>query len=456
MQFNQVEKAEFAERVRAFTNLVNDLIIPHLFESRYYQIGEVGFGIKIAGEYFYFDYPYGPGIEKINKDLADDNSPIGGIDQRIFEAFNKSTEKGYIYYEYLIINEKFSARCKTNVQGLAAKDVLSFLPVIHYSIYEGKNTEHLSTVQPAGDMLLGKHPLRLLYLNKSLHDITDARTTDKPNILTAAFTTQQEVKDPRLAANELYKSVFPFLESYFASPLVVKLMEEKRKSHVMAYLHSYGNIAPLLLNLAIKARDAVKEDPAMQAKVGNKLNRLYAGLNAEYLTLSSMFQTDASYQSAEYSSKHPFLEKSFLEILHYYYQLSNYLDAKAEIKIIDPCYDKKNYCPKDIDLPDIHLVLWNLWENACREVENSGETVYVTLNRNPNNRNIEVCFSNKGELLPIYVAYIRGEASYPSKIEAQQTYKGLEIVGDKLNERKWTWSVTIENGMTFITVNFQL
>lgn len=461
MQFSSAEKKDFARKVYEYKLKVEEYIVPNLQYSPQVTIGEVGFGIRISGDYFYFDYPFGPGIEKINADLADDASPIGGIDAELFDAFyllqerNHNIPSGYIYYEYELQDHQILANAQNNLPPISRDLILAFLPVIHASCYPGAN--HLiTTLHTERSELEGKRCRRLLYLTKRLHDIINSRATTKPNVITAAFLCTTELQNPEATAKELYEKVFPFLEAYYESPLIVKLMEEKRKSHVMAFQHSYGNLAPVVVHLLNELQKEIKGNNALTGKIDHKLDRLHAALDAEYLTLTSMFQTEASFQSSEYHGSHPFSGKSLRAILTHYYTIANYLDAKAEIIIRDDDYDIRHYSPKDQDLPDIHLLLWNLWENACRESMRSSDKVIVCLDRNQATNSISVSFQNKGVLRAEYVAYINGENSYPTSIGPKQTYKGLEIVGDKLKERGWTWSLNSENGSTTITVNLVL
>lgn len=443
MQFNTKEKNGFAGQVKDYVDLIELLVYPGLSDAaRQFRIGELGYGVKIGDDYFYFDYPYSAGVDKLNEALADSDSRLGDIDDGLFREFANLQERagdvpqGYLYYTYDITQEGFRCAPQTNLPdqtALIRRQIALFLPVMHYSVY--LEEDFLAPVT-LDDQMEG--PRYLLYLNKILPDITNTKTAEKPHVLTCALVSDVPCTDIASVVREVYDKLYPMLEAFYESPLLVKLMEEKRKSHVMAYQHSYGNIAPNILRLLDEALKAVSDGGDLTA-VGESLLPLKQALYAQDLTLTSMFHTEASYQSAErFNDAHGFHQKTINEMLHYYKLIANYLHVPAKITLSDPNYDKRNYLPKKKDLLDIHLVLWNLWENACKAAVRKGE-VYITIGLTVTEE-VYISFLSPGHLNENFYNFINYKTAYPGHVNAKQTYKGLEIAGDKIIEKDWGWT----------------
>lgn len=467
-QFNETEKREFANSVAKFIRLLHTTVYPGLSVAADFLVREASYGIRLNDDYFYFDYPYSKDIDQLNIDLANPVSKLVDVDEALFKELREKRGEsgkpaGYISYRYSIANGEFHTDYQTNIRNggpdaeLHGK-ILLFLPVMHFSIYQAES--YLDPVLYVGD--IGAPVFNLLYLNMALPDVIRTGSGSNPHVITAAFVSDKPNTVPiEKVVEELYSVVFPYLEFFYTSPLVVKLMEEKRKSHIMAYRHSYGNISPLILRL-VEERLQDADNIIDAGDVFADMVYLKRLLYAQDLTLTAMFHTEAHYKSAKaLYDGHALAKKGINEILNYYDIVANYDEINVKIKPLERSYKPENYIPNQNLLMDIHLILWNLWENACGAAKASDKLVEINLDR-PRKNEITVSFKNNGILDPRFVSYIKNECSYPSGADSEDTYKGLEIVGDKLKEKGWSWYCSSDEagngtvGATLITVKFNL
>ncbi len=437
------EKKAFATQIEDHVKLIHDFVYQSLDEeARNFRISEVGYGALMHDDYYYIDYPYSPGIDKLNDALITDGNELNKVDEILFSEFkeiqkiNENNPKGFIYYEYDLNSIGFITKYYTNLpahKDNIHKNICKFLPVIHYSVYMSEDFNYPVIY----DATFSKATYRLLYLNKSLSDITRSTSGDKSHVITTAFVTNSDFHDVEnlsieKVVSKLYRQVFPFLESFYSSPLLLKLMEEKRKSNIRAYQHSYGNIAPDIRGFTQSVLDE-------NYNISTEITKLKSCLQVLDLTMIAMFNSEADVKdAAPPNTKFPLMGKSIIGIFKHYYLLANYLEIEADIEITSKKTKPIDIIPKGKEIFDIHLIFWNLWENACRAAKRNDNKIYICVHRNENG-SINVSLRNKGTLNSDLAEFINEDKSYPFQKSDYRSYKGLEIVKDRLKQKGWKW-----------------
>ena len=85
-----IEKDSHSESLKEFVAMINQHFIPQIGKI---NLAEVGYGVPVDDEYFYFDYPYKSNVDKFNEDLANPEI-LGGIDVKIHNLFYALQVKG--------------------------------------------------------------------------------------------------------------------------------------------------------------------------------------------------------------------------------------------------------------------------------------------------------------------------------------------------------------------------
>ena len=132
------------------------------------------------------------------------------------------------------------------------EDLERFLPIMHCAVTNEEN--YLWDIER---MPQESNYRELLVLSRRLGKGTDSIIGK--NILVCAFTISSNdlIVDQNLI-DELYGSVVNLLETYFNSPVLEKILEDRRRSEVLTYEHSLYNlrIDATLANLQKRIRHA--------------------------------------------------------------------------------------------------------------------------------------------------------------------------------------------------------
>lgn len=434
------EKLNHHKSLEVFVKIVNECVIPCKISNRHLSLAEVGYGVPLDNEYFYFDYPYNATVDKFNDDLA--NAPyLKNVDIYIHNKYYElqtAGSLGYLYYEYGTDKGGYYLIKKDTNLHLNPEDpnFFKFLPIMHCAITN--ETSYMEEVMEVDEWDGARR--QILILSKRLGIDTETKHYDEPvsddiavirnNILVCTF----EIHDYKgLPATsliyELCTHIVDLFENYFNNSVLSKLLRERKSSEVLTYEHSLGNLgiqagierirltaAHLGLHELLSVADKLK----MRAEVAN-------------ISLYSLFY---SFKGMEPKENFRFYDKTVPEIISFYIDKLNYNQYKVFFKQ-----------PEDVlllfkkisvsDLFDTQIVLWNLWTNAGSSSP-QGSEIFICLAEYEGRPMIVV--KNEGRIPERFFNYISGRTSaYPKRnnYNDSKAFRGLEIIREKVEEHNW-------------------
>lgn len=444
--------------MKEFVRRINGCVIPDNLKGRV-LLKNVAYGVKVDDAYFYFDFPYNENADALNEDLKN-AANIQGIDVRLHQAFFASQRKGingYVGYAYRFDARErsfFTAPPLTNLE-LSDEDKLAYLPIVHSAIHTDAN--YLAPVSPANDndaltqvLVLCRWPHALPGL--AAEDEETVYRPDKDNILITTFEIVQKIPISQSLVDELHGDVLYFVDSYFTSPVVEKIMAERRKSEVLAYHHSIDNLE---LDTDINMLD----DLAYGRPVEDELERLRSfSVNLRVLRLMHylLFQMEyvhAGQPGINSQRLFPLAGKPVSAIVdelvrsyNSFDQIRYQVNITGDISAVDrvpTAGDIKNLNP---ELYDVILILWNLMRNAA-VVAMGRDATEVEIELAAENGRLKIAITNEGKILPQYFEFINDQRTeYPTRDDnPNKKYRGLEIVKDKCksHNRRWKFQAAV-------------
>ncbi|MFA6403078.1 MAG: hypothetical protein WCX31_15860 [Salinivirgaceae bacterium] len=437
-ELSKGEKIEHAKRLEEYVNFLNK---EFLTADSNFKLKHVGYGVPIDKANFYFDFPYNEEADKIN-DLINKNEDIIKMNKEIHEAFSKNQRKekptiGYVYYNYKWLNDhQFVIYDTHNNLDLEDSELKLkwYLTLIHSSI----KLIPLSTSYTVEiDKIPASSSSELLVIVKNIESALGQEA-----LLINSFLRENNydyLKIPKL--NEiivfLNNKVIYLLEKYFDSPVLQKILVERRESEILSYQHSISNLRLVnhmtLLGLYIKNKDLIG--------ISDSYRLLLKKMKVLRMMLYSIFQVEhlKKKENGQDNRKNELYElagKSVFEILDYFDKEVNLLGIKTNFNYTQEAKDIDfkppiNYAPdKACDLFNCQMVLWNLWTNACH-VTNALKMREININAYVSNEKLCLNFINNGEMPERYQKYLNGETNvYPGEKLDYKPYRGIQIVKD--------------------------
>lgn len=439
------EQEKHAQLLDKFVRKIQEKILSHkLFSDYEIHLREVGYGIKVDDQYVYFDFPFNENVPVLNNKLSHDpylKDVDNSIHQRYFQLQENCRENceydGFIYYKYYFDEKSqvYHLLQHSNNLGIEERDenYLKFLPVMDCAV-SPERTTYENTVKIEDEHPSNVEVKEILVLSKRVgkEDVADSQRpvyTDEDNMLLCTF----ELKGKNdlnfsTLVKGLYGDVFFFLETYFHSPILEKIMLDKRKSYILGYKHNiHGCFEPLAFeNIKTYAEKGALDDIlriANQNHLKAKQLKLIHSLMFDYEILNAGF--------SEYNFT--FRNKSISEILQFFENEINEYNIKTT-------YSKKSdFNPAlqrndgTYELFDLCLILWNLWNNACHSANDCcDDTIKIELKEEEDS--FHVSMVNLGCMPENYILFLKGEKPYPVEFNPNNPYRGLEIVRDVIKE----------------------
>lgn len=439
----QQQKIDHHKELGKFVEKVNSLLNPY---GTIYELKQVCFIIPLDNDLLYIDYPYASAVDTFNEKL-NSNDRLKTINEIIFKKHHQFTpgkdeSVGYVYYLYDNNKKgKYQIRDYDSNIGFTKNEqitLLSYLPIIHCSTYpdiEDYETENITV-----DKKLNNADYGLLSICKK----TTIENEDKFTIVCTFNIIDLSISknEIRKQVNELNDKVVYFLETYFDSPIVKKIFDEKRKSEILAYQHSYNQLN--LIDQITYLNELVNKGDKKSSKKVFEVAR--KKINVWYMLSEVMFKMEQLETDKIGVSDLPYLKKTAVDTIKAFIKDLHYFNITVDLNIDPKIVETK--IPKGKELYDRLIVLWNIYHNACSKAQAFGaKRITISAIVGKNNR-LKLIFLNEPEMPTEYVSFIKGKSDYVhSKNTARyiRPYKGLEIVKDKAELYLWTIDVNIAN-----------
>ena len=433
VDLTQEEKENYHIEMSQYLKILNEKINPFV---GILHIGEVGYGIPIESNYFYFDYPYNSTVDILNE-KASANIYLKQLINNVFDAFsrhqkNNKKDNVYIYYKYSISEDKkhFTLyQLDTNIEG-SKEDIINYLSIAHFNIYT--DSHYLATVE------LGKglNPIngvkQILYVVKHLDNSIKKSKKNNRHLLTLTMYVKEgmHLELSYKVINFVYDVWIKILEGYFKSPIIKKILLDNRRREVLSYQHNIYNLRLPVEMGNLQDAIAKTENENLKSKVFD-LHRRYKILR---LMLFFTFKVE-SFKSSGWE-KFPLAGINICDIIEYFSK------ELTPPNINVHCNYDSNICNNKIPsrkyLSDITQVLWNLWANAVTQsLKPQNKTFYIDVSMIDDN--VQICLQNDGVIPIEYYDYINiNDSDYPVKVKEGKQYKGLQIVKFICSENDWS------------------
>jgi len=431
------EKGDYHRKLKQHSKLLRKYLnIPNNW-----KIGEVGYGVPVENDYFFYDYPYNEKVDEINEQVSNDPELKNLLETTWDGFFAKQQEElnGYIYYRYSICDDKkhfWLYDIQTNLfrkEDPRYQTIIQFLAIAHFNIKT--NSDYRGNVEECKEPEPGRKVKQIIYVVKHLDKFLKKVPTESQHILTLTLKRKRS-KNFSKDLNTIefsYDVLMELLEAFCKSQITQKLMHDNRMREVLFYQHNIYNLRLPMEMGRLKSIAELSENKELKDKVFD--------LHRRYKLLRLMLFFTFKFESFDNSSwdKFPLSGKSLCGIIDYFKTELTPKEITVDFK-----YDHKecdSRIPAHYFLSDITQVLWNLWNNAIVQTSRTYENdktfeVKVSLK----NQNVELQIENYG-LIPIpleYADYINSEVeSYPGKQNKNKKYKGLQIVKSICLENNW-------------------
>ena len=452
---SHIEKNKHHEAIGQFIKVLNGSVLDSLWPNSL-QIVQVAYGVKVEEAYLYFDYPYSRSVDQLNEALTTDEA-VKGIDvfihNKFFEA-QKEGVKGLIHYKYRYVQKEkhFEVYFSTDNIGCTEPERWRFLPIIHSAV-----TRELNFKAPVKKQLTSKGDQELIVLcevprNSSLQETSDSlfKNAGSSNVVVSILkVTNESFKLNEEVTTELYQKVMYLIESYFVSPVAEKILQERKKSEVLAYHHSFNNLE---IESCIAVVDDLLANPdsvdkGLLKKAATRFRTMlllqYCLFQAEYLRLGSV--------GLNRSENLPLLNKTVGGIVeslaseYNLYPVKNNLVVSNDASKVDFIPLQGNREDLNPEFYDILLILYNLCQNA-NQVAYGKDAEEIKVQVEEKDNCLLVTYINKGRIRDEYQEFLTDYSKpYPIyNTDPNKLYRGLEIVRDKCSShnRKWKPSAT--------------
>lgn len=425
----QKEKEQYHSDMNYYVKILNDKI--NSYKGTLY-IGEVGYGVPIENNYFYFDYPYSPIVDKLNNEVSS-NESLKKLLEKVFEAFFKhDNDNPYIHYKYTINEDK---RCftiyelDTNIEGYN-QDIINFLAIAHFNIYI--DSHYLAPVKLSTELAPVENIKQIIYVVKYLKNFVKKISNTNKHLLTL---TMYVKNNPHFhinyeTINFIYDDWLKLLEVYFNTPIMKKVLIDSRTREVLSYQHNIYNLRlPVEMG---NLREAIN-------KTGNEnLKSTTLDLHRRYKILRLMLFFTFKVESFDTSGweKFPLADINICDIIEYFSKELTPHQVKTNCNYSSYIWNHKT--PRRNYLSPITQVLWNLWTNAQNQTtKQKNRILYVSVSLIGND--VQIIIKNEG-MIPIeYLDYINlKNSNYPEELIKETQYKGLQIVKFLCLENDWS------------------
>ena len=346
-------------------------------------------------------------------------------------------------------------------------DKLAYLPIVHAAIHMDSN--YLAPVEMVRDGSGSSNVLVLCRWPHALPSLAEEEDNegyqpDKDNILITTFEISGDtINMGQQLTDELHTDVLYFVDNYFTSPVVEKIMAERRKSEVLAYHHSIDNLE---MDTDINMIDDLAHGRPVEDE-NEKLKAFAINLRVLRLMHYLLFQMEyvhAGQPGINSNRMFPLAGKSMSAIIREMTESYNPFDTihysiqvYGDISAVDRVPTAGNIKNVNPELYDVILILWNLMRNAAVVAMGRDATV-VDIGLSTENDRLKIEITNEGKILPAYYKFINDKRTeYPPRDDnPNKKYRGLEIVKDKckshnrhwkfqaaVNERAKIWYTTI-------------
>jgi hypothetical protein len=443
------EKEEHAAKLAQFIAKITPNI-PYLANGDLI-LKQVCYIVPLDSEDFYFDFPYNIIADKFNKDLNDNDLPIGRASDRTIILFNnfQATKNvhPFIYYKYHLDNDQskfFVHELQSNIDTTTAstrETMVGYLPIVHQGSYLQHPDTHNATVVEGKSTEGTPHELLTLYWPMSINDKLVKNTSIACSLeVRPGFQIDHDFELEEL----LY-----YINQYFNSPVLTKIINDKRISEILIYQHSFKNLA---LSDSLFAIDKLSkgfsiEDQLKWKKERNKITawRFFSDI---------FFKIEQIDNNLGMPAVHHKLLQGIEVLLRFYADELNYFGIDTQI-VVAKEVGATHKLPEGKKLYDLAIVIWNVIENAWKEsYKQNAEKINIEVSI----KNTQLCikFTNKGKMPPELVAHCRGSASYPTvDTTGINPVRGLQIIRAKCEFNNWQLLVDIDKlDTTEISITF--
>jgi hypothetical protein len=452
------EKISYAEKLEIFIRYLNSFT---LLSTKRLCLNHVCLSIPVENTYHFFDFPYNKLADSFNRELNNIGGELYKTNEFVFSLFEEKQAQninGYILYKYHYNKDVRLSGIKTNLTDLPLKDknIYKYLSIIHYAIHFDTTNIRYDTNVILEEEAENSSNILLTLVKKV--DFQGIKSTERNSIVCSfEFEDENDINISQEYIDQLYDRIVYALENYFDSPVLAKLLAERRKSLFRSLHHTWNNV-----HLPLKfqdLKDSIEGNDSIS--ISSSFSDLYSSFNYFHLLLYSTFKevyTDAG--DNDYMISFYKLESAKIkDIIQYFVKEANRFQIiNFNIDDEDKEFISVDFIPyKYNKLHDVITVLFNLWINASQVADRFDKSVEIKLYNN--NGRPAVSFKNQGEIPLKYARYLQAQEilSYPYDLSVDSgKYKGLEIIKDILHkEQNSDWNIDIDTpiiGMIKYTV----
>jgi len=451
MELSENSKYSHHKEFSKYRNRINELIQLFYKKEKFIILTQVSFIVPLGDDFLYIDFPWSKEVDRFNSFL-NENKAMRDINDQIFKIHkNQTSETGYIYYEYANNRNGNYVLKNPETNTTCSKDLmLNYLPIINCSMFtDVEDYDKDLDIKINEDVLPEK---RILTFCKK----TEVDGKEKYSIVVSFEIKDHDdltwqTKKDRIIKDLDLKVVY-FIEQYFDSPVIGKLIENTRKSYILGYKHNLGTKAKSLnssisriRNLLINQSEIVNYDRYLdEIEYVVRLYHFTHHLMFDYELAVAGLPANIMYNGSKISDILQDIDSKF-----------NKESTPVSFEFFSDYIPNFNFEDNDFELFDIILIVWNLWNNS---IVHSKNRVRIQTDKIANK--FQVSFINDGIIEKDYKDFINGSSSvYKQKVDNDDPYHGLQIVMDIINNSAKYEIVALTDSvmnLTKITLTLQL
>jgi hypothetical protein len=442
------EKDQHVENLAEFIRKITP-IIPFL-ANQDLVVKQICYIVPFDGEDFYFDYPYNDIAEKFNEDLNTATMPVAIASEsalQLFNAFQREHDAHpFVFYRYSLNKSHTRFQIQELVSninyGKSEKETLMrYLPIVHQGSYLDHSNTHNAMVSSGAKEIGAYYELLTLFWPLMV----------KNNVVnnTSIACSLQVRPGFKIDAKFEFPDIFYFLNLYFNSPVLTRIINDRRISEILVYQHSFANLSLSDSLFTIKNFSA-RFDEKEQQEWGVATNKI----KAWRFFSDILFKLEQLDNNLPVQNIHPKFLQGLNHFLRYYIEELNYFATTTEL-ISDSDSSLVEMYSTGKRLYDFAIVVWNVLENAWKKSLETGER-QVQIHTSFVKRKLSIKVINKGKMPVEIVRYCNLKGHYPNPDpESVKHFRGLQIVRIKCESNDWKLSVNInKSGITELKIKF--
>ncbi len=243
------DKREHHQKLGDYVSRLNTLLVPQKFDL---ALIHIAYGFQMEDELHFFDYPYDSSISDTFNDFVNNNEKPFELTNDIFGKFHDFQEThpgdlvGYILYRY---NRKGTGKFELlpPIFNIASTEyetrIREYLPIIHSAAFGTDEYYQYELLNSPDSRNSTKTEYQLLVLGKEIdHGNLKGNSMICSFRILSKLPSHEEDASLETLTTTLNRTFCYFLEIYFDSPVLEKLLYRDRFKELRAYQHNLENL----------------------------------------------------------------------------------------------------------------------------------------------------------------------------------------------------------------------